>query len=1123
MNLISKKYQNHPNLKSFSDKIQNNSNTKIQLKGLKGSAKSIFIGAVFNNKNNPYICILEDKEQAAYFFNDLQKIIPSLQALFYPASYKRSALSISGEKIDQSALILRTEVLTKISKHTDNHIVVTYPEALIEPVVSQEKLASNTVEIEVGIEIEIDFLIEIFNEYKFERVDFVFEPGQYAVRGSITDIFSYAFDYPYRIDFFGDEVESIRTFDVVTQLSKTKFDKISIIPDIQTKIDEKKIPFLDFINPKTIIFVADLQFTLDKISSIFDILFSKISKEELQKNQEFLSLLKNFKEKINNFTNVELHNRTVFTPESVFNFNINLQPAFQKNFSLLADNLYEKTEIGYHNYILSENEKQLARITEIFNSQEINKKIDFIPVQNIVHEGFIDNDLKIVIYTDHQIFNRYHRFKLRDSSQRAAKEALTVREINNLSNGDYVVHIDHGVGVFGGLATIDINGKPQDAIRLIYRGNDSIFVNIHSLHKISKYKGQEGTPPKIHKLGSPVWQKTKNKSKSKIKDIAKDLIKLYAKRMKEKGFAYSHDTYLQEALEASFMYEDTPDQYKATNDIKADMEQSTPMDRLICGDVGFGKTEVAIRAAFKAVADNKQVALLCPTTILTYQHFNTFKERLKELPATVDYISRMKSPKLQTETLKRLAEGKIDIIIGTHRIVSKDVKFKDLGLLIIDEEQKFGVSVKEKLKKLKVNVDTLTLTATPIPRTLQFSLMGARDLSVIKTPPPNRYPIITELHSYNEKIIKEAINYEIERNGQAFFVHNHRDTLPKIQGMLTRICPNVKTVIGHGKLTGTQMEKVLTDFVNEEYGVLITTTIIENGLDIPNANTIIINNAQNFGLSDLHQLRGRVGRSNKKAFCYLIAPPKTVLPEKSRRRLTAIENFAEIGSGFNIAMQDLDIRGAGNMLGGEQSGFIADIGFETYKRILEEAMLELRNNEYKELFDKKEELNAEGKNKIENIQYVTDCLITTDKNINLPNYYVQNSTEKLKLYRELDNITNEEQLAVFEKNLIDRFGKLPYESNELLNIVRLRWLAMKLAMEKIVIKNNKMSCFFVANKNSIFYDSQLFNKNILQFMMKNQNKCEMKQKNDKLIMRFFSISRIEKAIKLFTKILGVKN
>ncbi len=1114
MNQLQKTYYKHPNLSLFLSKLGKNSKNKIHLKGLLGSSKSFFIGTSFNKKKNPYICISDDKEQAAYLFNDMQKIVGEEKTLFFPASYKGSNISQEVKKIDQAALILRTEVLTKISKQADNYIVITYPEAIIEPVISKEKLESNTIEIEVGTEIDNDFLEEVLAEYKFERVDFVFEPGQYAMRGSIIDIFSYSFDFPYRIDFFGDEVESIRTFDVVSQLSKSKYDKISIIPDIQTKIKEKRVPFFDFINPDTKIFATDLEFIFDKIDDIFNTTFASISKENLEENKDYLGFLKNFKIITENFSVVELQNRAVFDTKNIFNFNINLQPAFNKNFNLLANNLFNKKQAGYKNHILSENNKQLSRLTEIFESGEVDKKVKFIPVKSVIHEGFIDNDLKLVIYTDHQIFERYHRFKLRDSSQRAAKEALTIREINNLSEGDYVVHIDHGVGIFGGLAKIEINEKLQDVIRLIYKNNDNLFVNIHSLHKISKFKGKDSEPPKIHQLGSNIWQKLKTKSKSKIKDIAKDLIKLYAKRMQEKGFAYTQDTYLQEALESSFMYEDTPDQEKTTAAVKTDMESAAPMDRLVCGDVGFGKTEVAVRAAFKAVADSKQVAVLCPTTILTFQHYNTFKERLKDLPANVDYISRMKSAKKQRETLKRLEEGKIDILIGTHRIVSKDVKFKDLGLLIVDEEQKFGVSVKEKLKRLKVNVDTLTLTATPIPRTLQFSLMGARDLSIIQTPPPNRYPVVTELHTFNEKLIKEAIDYETQRGGQVFFVHNHKATLPKIIAMIYRICPNTKPVIAHGSMKGSAMEKVMSDFINEEYDVLVTTTIIENGLDISNANTIIINNAQNFGLSDLHQLRGRVGRSNRKAFCYLIAPPKTILPDKSKRRLTAIENFAEIGSGFNIAMQDLDIRGAGNMLGGEQSGFITEIGFETYKRILEEAMLELRNHDYKELFENKE--LKDGKQvEIKEIKYVTDCVITSDMDINFPNSYIQNDTEKLKLYRELDNITTENQLEIFEKNLIDRFGKLPKESVQLLAIVRLRWFAMRLAIEKIIIKNNIMTCFFVANKNSAFYDSTLFSQKIMGFIMKNHRNCEMKQKKDKLLLKLKNINKIEKAIKIF--------
>ena len=1118
MQSILNKYLQHPKLKSFIQKSKLKTKPRFHLQNIKASAKSFIVANTFKQINKSALCILNGKEEAAYFLNDLQKILGNKNVLFFPSSLKRSAVVVKNQKIEQSSLILRTEVLSKISENSEQYIIVTYPTALSELVITKEKLASNTIEIEVGEEIDIDFLIEFLNEYKFERKDFVFEPGQYSVRGSIVDIFSFSFDYPYRIDFFGEEVESIRTFDIMSQLSKSKYDKISIIPDIQTKIKEKQIPFFNFINNDTLIFADDLHFTFDLIEDLYEKSSTILIEDEdsVDKRKVNLSKIEDIKEQIVNFTIAEFGNRPYFDSDFDYEFNIAMQPSFQKNFNILADNLVEKSKLGYENYILSENEKQLQRITEIFNSDEIEQKIEFTPIKSIIHEGFIDHDLKIVVYTDHQIFERYHRFYLRDNSQRAAKEALTIREINNLKSGDYVVHIDHGIGVFGGLTTIETAGKPQEVIRLIYKNNDSLFVNIHSLHKISKYKGSEGEPPKIYKLGSSAWQTLKHKSKTKVKDIAKKLIKLYAKRLQEKGFAYSHDTYMQEALESSFMYEDTPDQVKSTAAVKADMETAVPMDRLICGDVGFGKTEVAVRAAFKAVADNKQVALLCPTTILAFQHYNTFKDRLKDMPVTVDYISRLKSTKQQKETLQRLEQGKIDIIIGTHRVVSKDVKFKDLGLLIVDEEQKFGVSIKEKLRQLKVNVDTLTLTATPIPRTLQFSLMGARDLSIIQTPPPNRQPIITELHTFNEKIIRNAINYEMQRNGQAFFVHNHKATLPKIEAMLNRLCPNTTTRIAHGSMKGIELEKIMSDFINQEFGVLITTTIIENGLDIPNANTMIINNAQNFGLSDLHQLRGRVGRSSRKAFCYLIAPPKTVLPHKSRRRLSAIENFAEIGSGFNIAMQDLDIRGAGNMLGGEQSGFITDIGFETYKRILEEAMLELKNQEYKELFKDKEQ--KQTKLSKEPIKFVADCQIITDLDVYFPEKYVQNNAERLKLYRELDNINDENLLQIFQKNILDRFGTIPIQTKELFNVVRLRWLAVTLGIEKIIIKNKTMLCFFISDRNSGFYDSPVFTNNIMKFITKHYKICKMREAKDKLSLRIENIKTIKKAIEILKKI-----
>lgn len=1101
-------------------------NVKISCKNLITSAKSFVISNIFKEITNNILLIFNDKEEAAYLYNDLLKFYSEQEVLFFPSSFRRTVTSGLSNKIDAANLLMRTDVLNKLSNKNKKKIIVTYPAALTEKVISLEQLIDNTLQLNVGENISIDFIKEIMVEYEFQRVDFVYEPGQYSIRGSIVDIFSFSNDYPYRIDFFGDEVDSIRTFDITTQLSKAKFDKISIIPDVQTKLNENRINFLDFIDKTTVIWLSDLKYIIERIDLIYDKSENIIIDDEGIEKTFHLISGKEFLDRLNEFSVIELNNRPFYKSDFDFEYNISPQPAFKKQFKLLADDLLEKAEAGYENFILSENEKQFERLNEIFKSEEIGKEIEFQSINSILHEGFIDNDLKICVYTDHQIFERYHKFQLKDRSQSTSKESLTIKELNDLKPGDFVVHIDHGIGVFGGLETQIVNGKKQETIRLVYKDKDILYVSIHSLHRIAKYKGQEGTPPKVYKLGSAAWQNLKKKTKSRVKDIAKDLIALYAKRMQEKGFAFSHDSYLQQALEASFIYEDTPDQEKATKDVKTDMESMVPMDRLVCGDVGFGKTEVAIRAAFKAATDGKQVAVLVPTTILALQHFKTFKDRLKDFPVDIEQISRLKTAKQQKEILKKLEEGKIDILIGTHRIASKDVKFKDLGLLVIDEEQKFGVSVKEKLKQFKVNVDTLTLTATPIPRTLQFSLMGARDLSIIQTPPPNRYPIITELHTMNEDVIREAINYEIQRNGQVFFINNRIQNIYEVEEMINRLCPDAKTVVAHGQMEGKKLEKIMLDFINEEYGVLIATTIIESGLDIPNANTIIINNAQNFGLSDLHQLRGRVGRSNKKAFCYLIAPPPTVLTPEARQRLKALETFAELGSGFNIALQDLDIRGAGNMLGGEQSGFISDIGIETYKRILEEAMLELRETEYKELFKEKEVAEKENKTDVKDailrktidIKFVTDCQIDTDLQVMIPEYYIENITERLKMYRDLDNLQNENELEIFVQQMIDRFGKIPEETEELIKIVRLRWLAIDLAMEKIALKSQKMVCYFVSNQDSAFYDSPLFKETVLGYVMSHQKKCQMKQVNDKLRLSFENVKNVEKAITILREI-----
>ncbi|WP_321288692.1 transcription-repair coupling factor [uncultured Sunxiuqinia sp.] len=1068
---------------------------KIHLTGLVGSSQTVLASLMAEKHNQPLVFILNDKEEAAYFYDDLANLNTNSTLYFFPSSYKKS---VQYNAIEQENIILRTEVLNQL--HSENHIsIVTYPEALVEKVISGEGLDSNSFPVHKNDKLSIDFLNDVLFEYGFERVDFVVEPGQYSIRGSLVDIYSFSHEDPYRLDFFGDEVDSIRSFDIENQISKEQLKKIVIIPNIQDGLsEEKRDNFLSFIPEKTSIYIKDVSLVGDLIDQIYQ---QTITNEDLpEKLIDQVISGSDFFTKLKEFTCLEAGPGNFFNTPLEFEFNNSPQPAFNKNFKLIAQNLQQNSADGYTNFIHSANEKQIERLHAIFKDQNLN--VEFTDLYFTLHEGFIDHDLKVCCYTDHQIFERYHRFKLK--TRKPQKESISLKELNKLHQGDYVVHIDHGIGKFAGLVKTEVNGKMQEAIRLVYRDSDVLFVSIHSLHRISKYKGKDGLEPKINKLGTGAWQKMKDRTKKKVKDIAKDLIALYAERRKEKGFAFSPDSYLQNELEASFIYEDTPDQMKATVALKEDMEREMPMDRLVCGDVGFGKTEIAVRGAFKAVADSKQVAILVPTTILALQHYKTFSERLKDFPARIEYISRLRPSGEVKKVLREVAAGNIDILIGTHRLIGKDVKFKDLGLLIVDEEQKFGVSVKEKLKQLKVNVDTLTLTATPIPRTLQFSLMGARDLSIIQTPPPNRYPIITELHGFNEEVIREAINYEVARNGQVFFIHNRVQNIHEVEATIKRIVPGVKTIVGHGQMDGPKLEKIMLDFINGEYDVLIATTIIESGLDIPNANTIIINHAQNFGLSDLHQLRGRVGRSNKKAFCYLLAPPLSTLSPEARRRLRAIEEFSELGSGFNIAMRDLDIRGAGNLLGAEQSGFIADIGYETYHRILNEAMQELKQGEYQELF--KDEQKDAGQAFLQN-QFINDCQIDTDMELLFPDQYIQSISERMLLYRELDNMETEEALQQFELGLIDRFGKLPKASQELLEVVRLRWVAIEIGIERIILKNKKMICYFVSDQQSDYYQSLAFTK-VLQFVQQNPSKCKMKEKKDKLSLSFDQVKSI---------------
>ena len=1090
------------NKKVFSIDIEHQKS--IYLQGLAGSSKALTIGQLFNKSKRDFLCILKDKEEASYFANDLKTIVEVEQVLFFPFSYKRT---LKEKQQDSSSVVLRTEVLNLLQKEEKNYIVVCYPESLIERVSSRVILQDSILEMQVGQKLSIDFINELLDEQAFERVDFVSAPGQYSVRGSIIDIFSYSNEFPYRIDFFGDDIESIRTFDIQNQLSKEKMQSIAIIPNLQGAGLSNSSSFLQFISKNSIIVSDDLLFCIDKTNELLQ------TYKQDEKIAEHLINFESFRKEVSTFSQILLGGQR---PEGAFEYNFHTepQPAFNKNFDLINQDLILKAKDLYRGVIVSENEKQIERLESIFEDQKVEVRLQ--TVDSNIHEGFVDHDNRFFVYTDHQIFDRFHKHKLKTNF--AKQGAITLQEINELQPGDYVVHQDHGIGKFVGLQTIELNGKMQESIRLTYKDNDALFISIHSLHRISKYKGKDGTPPKIYKLGSGVWQKTKAKAKKKVKDIAKDLIALYAKRLQKKGYAFAPDTYLQEELEASFLYEDTPDQYTTTIAVKEDMEKDVPMDRLVCGDVGFGKTEIAIRAAFKAVTEGKQVAILVPTTILAFQHFNTFTTRLKGMPVTVNYVSRMRTAKQTTEIKKQLKEGKIDILIGTHKLVSKDIVFKDLGLLIVDEEQKFGVSMKEKLKQMKVNVDTLTLTATPIPRTLQFSLMGARDLSIINTPPLNRYPVQTELHVFNEELIAEAINYEIDRGGQVFFIHNRVQNILEVEKMINRACPNVSTVVAHGQMDGPSLEKIMLDFIAGNYGVLIATTIIESGLDIPNANTIIVNNANNFGLSTLHQLRGRVGRSNKKAFAYFLAPEPTALSDDARRRLKAIEDFSELGSGFNISLQDLDIRGAGDILGGEQSGFIADIGFETYRKILDEAIHELKEQEFKDVFKEDKEVDAR---EIDSMQFVLDCQIDTDLELRFPETYVQNIAERMKLYRELDGIQEEEELGHFINKMEDRFGTLPKPSLELIEVIKLRQAAILLGIERLSIKSGKMKCYFIADQESLFYQSSAFTK-VLSWLQQNAHRSDLKDVKGKLILSIPNTKSIYRAVGFLEEINGVK-
>ena len=1105
---IKNKFKTLPQIDETADLLQYDK-SRIQWKGLVGSSKAMAASQVAEQALGNHLFILQDKEEAAYFLNDLEGIYPNAKNIvFYPASYRTPYQT---EQTDNANVVARTEALEKIN-NSKNIWIVTYPKALFEKVPTKIKLSSTTFKIEKGKDYAIEFITELLLEYGFEPVDFVYEPGQFAVRGGIVDVFSYVNDLPFRMEFFGDEIETIRTFDPSSQLSVKTHDFFTIVPDIQNKLTKAENgTFLEFLGTSATLWISSFKLMLDRLDKEYQKatkIYSELTKTPVSKSQpnELFCHPSDFKEQIQHFSIIEWGPEYSFNESKVLNFNFKAQPSFNKNFELLTEDLKQRSGLGYENLIFSNQPKQIERLYDIFEDMEADVK--FSPVNCALQEGFIAEEIKLAVYTDHQIFERYHRFRLKEGF-RQAKQAFTLKEIYNLQKGDYVTHIDHGVGRFSGLQTIDVNGKPQEAIRLIYKDNDVLYVSIHSLHRISKFTSKEGTAPKMNKLGTKAWSNLKNKTKKQIKEIAFDLIQLYAKRKAQPGFSFSPDTYLQNELEASFIYEDTPDQLKATEAVKVDMEKDTPMDRLICGDVGFGKTEIAIRAAFKAATDGKQVAILVPTTILSLQHYRSFSERLKDFPVTVGYINRFKSAKEVTETLKQLREGKIDILVGTHKIVGKNVKFKDLGLIIIDEEQKFGVGVKDKLKTLKETVDTLTLTATPIPRTLQFSLMGARDLSIINTPPPNRQPVLTELIEFNEEIIRDAIAYEVTRGGQVYFVHNRLENIQEVSGMIQRLCPGVRIGIGHGQMDGKKLESIMMDFINNEYDVLIATTIIESGIDISNANTIIINNANNFGLSDLHQLRGRVGRSNRKGFCYLIAPRYNMLTPEARKRLNALVQFSDLGAGFNIAMKDLDIRGAGNLLGAEQSGFISDIGFDMYQKILNEAIEELRESEFKELF--------KGRDTDSMQHFVRECILETDMEIRIPDDYVNNVAERLALYQELDNLESKDQLTSFKNQLTDRFGPIPDVVLELLKTLELRWLAQEIGFEKLVIKSGKMIGYFINDQQSPYFQSPVFTQ-VLNYIQTNPKGVKMSEKNDKLRLVYNDVNSVNNALENLEKI-----
>ncbi len=1152
---LEKVYAKLPQVSALAQSMGKSSVKTIFLEGLLGSSAPMLFGSLSSKCKHSLLFILQDAEEAGYFYHDLVQLLGSRNVLFFPSSYRRA---IKYAQRDAASEILRTEVMARISSHL---YIVTYPEAVAELVVSKKSLDARTLVLEKNQTIAVEDIAKTLREFGFREVDYVYEPGQFALRGSILDVYSFSCEYPYRIDFFGEDIDSIRTFEVEDQLSKEQRDKIEIVPELVTVDD--KVPFLSFVPKDTLLVTKDYFYVRDAIDRVYQEGFSsqarmeqlesatEMERQEIERQMHKESQLitgAQFMADADSFRRIEFGHRPSVQPHTTLRFNITVQPLFHKNFDLLKQTFEDYQLKGYQLYILADSQKQNERLKEILaSSVSEDRPPMFTPVDKTLHEGFADDDLKICVFTDHQIFDRFHKYNLKSEKARSGKMALTLKEIQQFEIGDFVVHVDHGVGKFGGLVRMPIQNTQrnpsapsyQEMIKILYNGGGSIYVSIHSLYKVSKYKSQDnGEPPRLSTLGTGQWERLKERTKKHIKDIARDLIKLYAKRRREKGFAFSADSYLQHELEASFIYEDTPDQLKATLDVKQDMERARPMDRLVCGDVGFGKTEVAVRAAFKAACDGKQVAVLVPTTVLAYQHYRTFSSRLKDMPVRVDYLTRAKSAKQTTQVLKDLAEGKVDIIIGTHKLIGKTVKFKDLGLLIIDEEQKFGVSTKEKLRQMKSNVDTLTMSATPIPRTLQFSLVGARDLSVIQTPPPNRYPIQTEIHTFGAEIIADAINFEMSRNGQVYFVNNRISDLTHIAEMIHKYIPDARIAIGHGQMKPEELEKIVLDFSNYDYDVLLSTTIVENGIDIPNANTIIINGAHNFGLSDLHQMRGRVGRGSRKAFCYLLAPPLAALNPESRRRLEALENFSDLGSGINIAMQDLDIRGAGNLLGSEQSGFISDLGYETYQKILNQAMAELRNEEpeftvvestantrfghNRNTCSPKDSINSMVSDVPNHIAWVDDCALESDIEMYFPDHYVPNDSERMLLYRELDNLANRNDLdaalEAYRSRLRDRFGEIPEVAEELIRVVPLRVYGKQLGIEKVMLKQQKMYLYFVNNADSPYYQSESFGK-VIDYVSRNPRQCNFREANGKRSIVVSSVPSVETALTICRAIL----